>query len=87
MAVIVELLQNPNVLQGVAVALLTIFASHYFRDFADGFPYSKIPLVGKSRWELSNQKAKTRFVNGARELIKQGFSQVRTLLLMSRDRY
>lgn len=78
MAVILDVLEAPKLLlQGAAAALLVIFLSHFFRELADGFPYRDIPLVGKSRWELSNKKAKERFVSSARELIQQGFSQVK----------
>lgn len=76
MAVIVELLENPYVLQGLAVVIFFVYVSHLLRDLADGFPYKNIPLVGKSRWELSNTKAKERFVSSANELIRQGFEQV-----------
>lgn len=80
MAVILEVLealQAPSlVLRGAGAVLLLILLSHLFRELSDGFPYRDIPLVGKSRWEISNTKAKERFVNSAHELIKQGFSQV-----------
>lgn len=80
MAVILEVLgtaEAPNLLlRGAATILVLILLSHLSRELADGFPYKDIPLVGKSRWEISNTKAKERFVNGAQELIRQGFSQV-----------
>lgn len=80
MAVILEVLgtsEAPNLLlRGAATVLVLILLSHLSRELADGFPYKNIPLVGKSRWEISNTKAKERFVNGAQELIQQGFSQV-----------
>ena len=81
MAVITELFENPYVLQGLAAAIFLVYVSHFLRDLSDGFPYKNIPLVGKTRWELSNTKAKERFVNSANELIQQGFSQVRSLFM------
>lgn len=83
MAVILEVLealQAPSLLlRGAGAAVLLILLSHLFRELSDGFPYRDIPLVGKSRWELSNTKAKERFVNSAHDLIQQGFSQVGTI--------
>ena len=80
MAVILDILgtlEAPSLLlRGAATVLVLIVLSHLSREIADGFPYKNIPLVGKSRWEISNTKAKERFVNGAQELIQQGFSQV-----------
>lgn len=75
MAVITELFENPYVLQGLAAAIFLVYVSHFLRDLSDGLPYKNIPLVGKSRWALSNTKAKERFVNSASELIQQGFAQ------------
>lgn len=82
MALIAELFENPLVLQGLAAAIFFVYVSHFLRDLSDGFPYKNIPLVGKSRWALSNTKAKERFVNSANELIQQGFAQVRPLLCL-----
>lgn len=83
MAVILEVLealQAPSLLlRGAGAVVLLILLSHLFRELSDGFPYRDIPLVGKSRWELSNTKAKERFVNSAHDLIQQGFSQVGTI--------
>lgn len=77
---VLEALEAPTLLlRGSAAVLLVIFLSHLFRELADGFPYRDIPLVGKSRWELSNKKAKERFISSAHELIQQGFSQVRSV--------
>lgn len=85
MAVTIELFENPYVLQGLAAAIFLVYVSHFLRDLSDGFPYKNIPLVGKTRWELSNTKAKERFVNSANELIQQGFSQVGSLSYLYRE--
>lgn len=76
MALISELLENQYFLQGIAVALLLVVVSNFYRELVDGFPYRNIPLVGRSKWEITNSKAKQRFVSSAKELIEQGFSQV-----------
>ncbi|GES63543.1 cytochrome P450 [Aspergillus terreus] len=79
MAVILDVLDTHHLVQGIAVALLLVFVSSFYRDLADGIPYRNIPLVGRSRWEFSNKKAKQRFVSSAKELMAQGFSQGRTV--------
>ena len=76
MALISELLQSPYFLQGIAVSLLLVVVSNFYRELVDGFPYRNIPLVGRSRWEITNSKAKERFVASAKDLFAQGFSQV-----------
>lgn len=80
MAVTAELLQNTYLLQGVAVALVVVFLSHYLRELADGLPYKNIPVVKKKGWGLSNLKDKQRYVSSAKQLIHQGFSQVGCLV-------
>ncbi|KAF4201487.1 hypothetical protein CNMCM8927_001473 [Aspergillus lentulus] len=82
MALISELLQSPYFLQGIAVSLLLVVVSNFYRELVDGFPYRNIPLVGRSRWEISNSKAKERFVASAKDLFAQGFSQGRTVFQM-----
>ncbi|RAL16400.1 cytochrome P450 [Aspergillus homomorphus CBS 101889] len=77
MALILEHLESQHLVQGAVVALLLIFVSSFYHDIADSFPYKNIPLIGKSRWELSNSKAKQRFVTSAKELFAEGFSQGR----------
>ncbi|KAK2768531.1 hypothetical protein FQN54_000387 [Arachnomyces sp. PD_36] len=77
MAILTDLLASPYLVDGIIVALGVVFLSNYFGDFADGFPYKNIPSVGWDSWTLTNKKAKDRFVSSARELIAQGFDQVR----------
>lgn len=76
MALVTELFDNPYLLQGVLVAIVLVFLSGFSRDLAHGLPYKNIPVVGRGRWEISNKKAKNRFVKSARQMISQGFEQV-----------
>ncbi|KAE8392134.1 cytochrome P450 [Aspergillus alliaceus] len=76
MPVFADVLESHYLFQGIAVALAFAFVFHFYRELADGLPYSKIPLVGRSRWEISNSKAKKRFVTSAKDLFAQGFSQL-----------
>lgn len=76
MAVILEVLDNQHLLQGVVLALVLVFVSSFYHEIADSFPYNDIPLVGKGKWEITNTKAKHRFVTSAKELFAEGFSQV-----------
>lgn len=77
MAVLTELLDTPYLVQGVCVALALVFVSSFWKDVSDEIPYGRVPLVGKSWWDLSNQKAKSRFTSSARALIAEGFAKVR----------
>ncbi|KAB8255566.1 cytochrome P450 [Aspergillus pseudonomiae] len=79
MPALAEILESHYFFQGIAVALTLIFVSNFYRELADGLPYRKIPLVGRSRWEISNTKAKKLFVTSAKDLMVQGFSQGRTV--------
>lgn len=76
MPVLATFLESHYFFQGIAVALALIFVSNFYKELADGLPYRKIPLVGRSRWEISNTKAKKLFVTSAKDLMVQGFSQV-----------
>ncbi|KAE8158738.1 cytochrome P450 [Aspergillus tamarii] len=79
MTVLADFLESHYFFQGIAVALTLTFVSNFYRELADGLPYRKIPLVGRSRWEISNKKAKKLFVTSAKDLMVQGFSQGRTV--------
>lgn len=79
MALISELLNSPHLLQGVLVASVLLLVSTFYKDLSHGLPYRNIPIVGRSRWEVSNSKAKARFMSSARQMIMQGFDQVRSL--------
>lgn len=81
MAVLVELINSPYLVQGICVALVAIFISTFWGDLADEIPYFRVPLVGKEWWNLSNKKAKSRFTQSARELIAEGFAKVGKILL------
>lgn len=78
MAILFDVLESHHLLQGVAVALLLIFTSTFYHELVDSFPYKNIPLIGKSKWEITNTKAKQRFVTSAKDLFAEGFSQVRS---------
>ncbi|KAJ5142256.1 uncharacterized protein N7443_006975 [Penicillium atrosanguineum] len=75
MAVLTELLDTPYLVQGVCIALVLIFASSFWDDISDEIPYGRLPLVGKTGWDLSNQKARSRFTSSARALIAEGFAK------------
>lgn len=87
MGVIADLLESPYLVEGVVVALAIVFLSTYYGDFADGFAYRNIPIVGWNTWELTNKKAKNRFLSSAKELIAEGFAQVRTYSLLHLSSY
>lgn len=77
MALLTELLATPYLVQGLCVAVILLFVSSFWQDLSDEIPYSRVPLVGKEWWDLSNKKAKTRFAEAARALIEEGFAKVR----------
>jgi hypothetical protein len=76
MALLTELLNSPYVVQGVCVALVVVFITRTWADIANELPHRRIPLVGKSGWELTNKKARARFTHSSRQLIAEGFAQV-----------
>ncbi|OKP11796.1 Fumitremorgin C monooxygenase [Penicillium subrubescens] len=75
MALLAELLATPYLAQALCVAVLVLFVSSFWQDLTDEIPYSRIPLVGKRWWDLSNKKAKARFTEAARALIAEGFAK------------
>ncbi|KAJ5662701.1 hypothetical protein N7462_011627 [Penicillium macrosclerotiorum] len=75
MAVLAGLLESPYLAQSICAALLGVFIFGFWRDFIDELPYSRVPLVGKKWWSLSNKKAKARFTNAARALLAEGFAK------------
>jgi len=77
MAVLTELLNSPYVVQGVCVALLAVFITSIWDDIVDEIPHRRIPLVGRTWWEITNKKARSRFTQSCRDLIAEGFAQVR----------
>jgi hypothetical protein len=79
MAVISELLNSPYVVQSVCIALVAVFITSAWPDIANEIPYRRIPLVGKTWWELTNKKARQRFTQSCRELIAEGFAKVSLL--------
>ncbi|PKY03130.1 cytochrome P450 [Aspergillus campestris IBT 28561] len=85
MAIIAEVLENPHLLQGLAVTLLLVVVSSFYRELADGLPYRNIPIVGTSGWRLSNTKAKQQFVSSAKEIIASGFGQGKRVFQMMFD--
>ncbi|PLB55417.1 cytochrome P450 [Aspergillus steynii IBT 23096] len=83
MAAIVDSLDTQSLIKATALVLALLFVSHFFHVLADGFPYWHIPLVGRSRWELSNTKAKARFLESAKELISEGFREGRKVFQLT----
>ncbi|KAJ5350884.1 hypothetical protein N7541_008611 [Penicillium brevicompactum] len=75
MAVLTELINNPYVVQGVCVALVAVFITSIWDDIVDEIPHRRIPLVGKTWWEITNKKARSRFTQSCRDLIAEGFAQ------------
>lgn len=80
MAVLTGVLDTPYLVHGVCIALVLIFVSSFWEDISDEIPYGRLPLVGKSWWDLSNQKAKSRFASSARALIAEGFAKVQKIV-------
>jgi hypothetical protein len=80
MTVLTAVLDTPYLVQGVCIALVVIFVSSFWEDISDEIPYGRLPLVGKSWWDLSNQKAKSRFASSARALIAEGFAKVQRMI-------
>ncbi|KAJ5809501.1 uncharacterized protein N7503_001719 [Penicillium pulvis] len=79
MALVTELLSTPYIVQSICIALLVVFISSVWDDVSDEIPYARFPLVGKSWWDLSNKKAKSRFSQSARALIAEGFTKGRDI--------
>ncbi|KAJ5375300.1 Cytochrome P450 [Penicillium concentricum] len=75
MAVISELLNSPYVVQGVCIALVAVFITSVWADIADEIPYRRIPLVGKTGWDLTNKKARLLFTQSCRQLMAEGFAK------------
>ncbi|KAJ5585495.1 uncharacterized protein N7459_005295 [Penicillium hispanicum] len=75
MAFLAELLDSPHALQGVGVVLILCLISSFWEDLMDEIPYTRVPLVGKKWWELSNQKAKSHFAASARAMITEQFAK------------
>jgi hypothetical protein len=76
MAVFTELLDTSYLAKGFCVALVLVFISSFWGDLSDEIPYGRVPLVGRSWWDVSNQEAKSRFTSSARALIAEGFAKV-----------
>ena len=76
MAVISELLNSPYVVQSVCIALVGVLITSVWPDIANEIPYRRIPLVGKTWWELTNKNARQRFTQSSRQLITEGFAKV-----------
>jgi hypothetical protein len=76
MALLTEMLNSPYVVQGACVALLVVFITSIWGDIVDEIPHRHIPLVGRTWWEFTNKKAKSRFTQSCRDLIAEGFAKV-----------
>ncbi|KAJ5504731.1 hypothetical protein N7463_007605 [Penicillium fimorum] len=75
MAIITELINSPYVVQGVCIALVAVFITSVWADIADEIPYRRLPLVGKTGWDLTNKKARLLFTQSCRQLITEGFAK------------
>jgi hypothetical protein len=76
MAILTELYNSPYMPQGVCIAFLVVFITVIWDDLMDEIPYRRIPLVGRTWWELTNKKARARFTQSCHDLIAEGFAQV-----------
>ncbi|CAG7997808.1 unnamed protein product [Penicillium salamii] len=76
MAVLTELLNGPFVVQGASVALLVVLVTFIWDDIVDEIPHRRIPLVGRTWGDITNKKARSRFVQSSRALIAEGFAKV-----------
>ncbi|KAL1982503.1 hypothetical protein VTN96DRAFT_1228 [Rasamsonia emersonii] len=74
-ALLTDFSTSPYLLPCVLATLAIVLVATLYNDISDELPYRRFPLVGKGRWEITNRKAKNRFLTSARELISQGFSQ------------
>ncbi|OJJ45420.1 hypothetical protein ASPZODRAFT_99457 [Penicilliopsis zonata CBS 506.65] len=75
MALIAGFLKDVYVWSGILAALIIVVVTSLFSEVADEFFYKGVPIVGKENGEVTNKKAKMRFLMSARSLIKQGFDQ------------
>lgn len=73
-----EFLDSPYVVQGVCATLLMVVIASVWGDILDGIPHRRIPLVGRTWWEITNKKARLRFTQSCRDLIIEGFAKVCT---------
>ncbi|CAG7973909.1 unnamed protein product [Penicillium salamii] len=70
-----EFLDSPYVVQGVCATLLMVVIASVWGDILDGIPHRRIPLVGRTWWEITNKKARLRFTQSCRDLIIEGFAK------------
>lgn len=75
MALLSELLDHILCLRGLWFSLLILLVYIIWDDLLDDIPYTHFPLAGKSRWDILNLKAKSRFILSPRALLLEGFSQ------------
>lgn len=75
-ALLTDFSTSPYLLPCILATLAIVLVATLYNDISDELPYRRFPMVGKGRWEITNRKAKNRFLTSARELISQGFSQV-----------
>ncbi|KAF7714794.1 Cytochrome P450 monooxygenase [Penicillium ucsense] len=76
MPLIWELLHEYHLLYAPVVGVVVLLAlSAVWSDLCDEIPYRRIPLVGKTWWDLSNKKARERFSHSARALFSEGFAK------------
>ncbi|KAJ6188969.1 hypothetical protein N7519_003877 [Penicillium mononematosum] len=73
-ASIVPLLPPFSVLT-LTMAVISELLNNPYVVQTNEIPYRRIPLVGKTWWELTNKKARQRFTQSCRELIAEGFAK------------
>lgn len=76
MAFLSSFVEFPYLIQRMCLVLLVVLILSVWDALAGDIPHARIPLVGKSWWDVSNRKAKLRFTKAARALMAEGFSKV-----------
>lgn len=64
---------------GFAAALIVLVCASLYSFFRDEKPYSGLPLYGKHDGEFLNTKAKERFRDSAKTILKHAMKEVRNL--------
>ena len=77
MALLIELIHSPHIFQSACLVLVILIILSIWEDLMIEIPYYRVPLAGKKLWELSNRRAKSRFVVSARSIITEHFAKVR----------
>jgi hypothetical protein len=76
MALTTELLDNQFGVREWSLIVMLVLVYGISSIFFDEIPHKNVALVGKTGWEVSNSKAKMRYMMSARQIIGQGFEKV-----------